>query len=343
MQGGLPRVSLIGTDGTPHNLSELRGPTVLFFFPRTGVPGQEPSLGFQGESWDAIPGARGCTPQNCGFRDLHAEFAALGVQVLGVSTSTPAHQLEFSQRTKAPYVQLSDAELGLTRAMRLPNFEFPVESGGPTTLIRRMAWYCEAGHIVKVWHPVFPPDQNAADVLAWLMQRAAVNVRPIDPANAEDRGYITHEMTRHWGGTQIWSRGEAYEGLELEGLIAEVDGQRAGLVTWSVLAGGFQFEVVTVSASVESAGVGEKLLDMAVAEGRRRGCSRAFLTTTNDNMRAMRFYQKRGWRLAALHRGIVDEARRRKPYIPRVGLNGIPLRDEIELELWLERPLEGVV
>jgi ribosomal protein S18 acetylase RimI-like enzyme len=241
-----------------------------------------------------------------------------------------------------PFEFLSDARLELVHAMKLPTFEFPVESGGPTTMVQRMAWYCEGGRVVKVSYPVFPPDRNAGVLLEWLRQREAVKVRALDHSDTADQAFVTEELTKHWGGTQIWSRGEMYEGLELPGLVAEVDGKRAGLITWSVLPGGYQLEVVTVSSRIEGAGVGEKLLDMAVAEGTRLGCSRAFLTTTNDNMRALRFYQKRGWRLCMLHRGMVDEARRRKPFIPRVGLGGIPLRDELELELWLEEPREGV-
>ncbi|HYE60664.1 MAG TPA: GNAT family N-acetyltransferase [Phycisphaerales bacterium] len=335
----LPSLPLPGTDGREHILAELTSPTVLFFYPRTGVPGQPPNLGFAGEPWESIPGARGCTPQSCGFRDLHSQFQQLGVAVHGVSTNTTEHQREFKQRNHVPFEFLSDSSLALTRHMRLPTFEFPVESGGPSTLIRRMAWYCDGGRILKVWYPVFPPDRNAATVLEWLRARDRVRLRPI---NATDHSYLEQEMTRHWGGTQIWSRGEMYEGLELTGLIAEVDGERAGAITWSVLSGGYLFEVVTVSTTLESAGVGEKLLDAAVLEAQRLGCSRAFLTTTNDNMRALRFYQKRGWRICMLHRGMVDEARRRKPFIPRVGLGGIPLRDEIELELWLEEPREDV-
>ncbi len=342
VQAALPGVRLLGTDGAEHVLSGLRGPTVLFFYPRTGIPGQPPGLGFQGEEWDTIPGARGCTPQSCGFRDLHGRFAAMGVKVLGVSTNSSAHQLEFKQRVHLPFELLSDEGLELVRAMKLPHFRFPVESGGPDTMVQRMAWYCEEGRVVKVWYPVFPPDRNASEVLEWLGARERVRLRAIDRGSAEDRAFVTREMSRNWGGTQIWSRGEMYEGLELDGLIAEVDGRAVGLVTWSVLPGGYQFEVVTLSATLEGAGVGEKLLDHALHEASRRGCSRAFLTTTNDNMRALRFYQKRGWKLCVLHKGQVDEARRRRPFIPRVGLNGIPLRDELELEVWLEEPKEGV-
>ena len=160
----VPSITLPATFGADVDLAVLAsGPAVLFFYPRTGEQGKS-----AGPEWDLIPGARGCTPQSCGFRDLHGEFRALGVTVAGVSTQTTVYQREFVERNHVPFVLLSDAELRLTRALRLPTFEFPVASGGPTTLIRRMAWFVEGGRIVHVWYPVFPPDRNAATVLAWL-------------------------------------------------------------------------------------------------------------------------------------------------------------------------------
>ncbi len=177
----IARVTLTSTSGRQVNLRELTDtPTVLFFYPRTGVPGQPPALGFQGETWESIPGARGCTPQSCGFRDLHQEFLMQGVRIFGVSTNTPAHQREFKERMHVPFELLSDSSLKLVDAMKLPTFEFPVESGSPTTLIKRMAWYCDRGRIVQLWYPVFPPDQNASDVLAWLKTR-----RPAKPSRAD--------------------------------------------------------------------------------------------------------------------------------------------------------------
>lgn len=171
----LPDLALMSTSGRRESLLELaRAPVVLFFYPRTGVPGQPPSLGFAGETWESIPGARGCTPQSCGFRDRHRDFCERGVAVFGVSTNTTAHQREFASRMHVPFDFLSDSHLELVKRMRLPTFEFPVESGSPTTLIRRMAWYCERGVVQQVWYPVFPPDQNARTVLAWLDERGPV-------------------------------------------------------------------------------------------------------------------------------------------------------------------------
>lgn len=168
----VPSIHLPCTDGALRDLAALAAsPLVLFFYPRTGVPGQPPSLGFKGEEWDSIPGARGCTPQSCSFRDLHADFARLGVAVYGLSTNTIAHQRELKQRMHIPFDLLSDSDLALTRALALPTFQFPVESGGPNTLIQRMAWFCDGGLILKVWYPVFPPDRNARHVLDWLARR----------------------------------------------------------------------------------------------------------------------------------------------------------------------------
>lgn len=160
----IPPLALPSTSGGAVDLAALaERPAVLFFYPRTGERGRS-----AGPEWDLIPGARGCTPQTCRFRDLHGEFRALDVTVAGVSTQTTAYQREFVERNHVPFALLSDAELRLTRALRLPTFEYPVTSGGPRTLLRRMAWYVEGGRIRRVWYPVFPPDRNAETVLAWL-------------------------------------------------------------------------------------------------------------------------------------------------------------------------------
>lgn len=160
----VPGIALPATSGRMVALDLWAStPGVLFFYPRTGEAGRP-----AGPEWDAIPGARGCTPQSCGFRDLHAEFAARGVRIGAVSTQETDYQREFVARNHIPFEVLSDARLALTRALGLPTFEYPVPSGGPPTLIKRMAWYVEAGRIVHVWYPVFPPDKNAEVVLAWL-------------------------------------------------------------------------------------------------------------------------------------------------------------------------------
>ena len=155
----LPNLALAATSGPPVNLSKLTGRTVLYIYPRTGVPGVDAPPG-----WDDIPGARGCTPQSCGFRDHFAELQALGVAcVYGLSTQDTAYQREAAERLHLPFPILSDADLKLTRAMRLPTF-----SVAGMTLLKRMALIIDDGRIVKAFYPVFPPDQNAAEVIAWL-------------------------------------------------------------------------------------------------------------------------------------------------------------------------------
>lgn len=155
----VPSVPLAATDGRTVDVAGLAGRTVLYVYPRTGVPGVDLPPG-----WNEIPGARGCTPQSCGFRDHFAELGRLGVaQVFGLSTQDTAYQQEAAQRLHLPFAILSDAALAFTRALRLPTFE---TSG--MTLLKRMALVIEEGVIVKVFYPVYPPDRNAADVVAWL-------------------------------------------------------------------------------------------------------------------------------------------------------------------------------
>jgi len=155
----LPDIALAATNGPAVNLSKLRGRAVVYVYPRTGVPGVDAPPG-----WDDIPGARGCTPQSCGFRDHFAELKALGVaHVFGLSTQDTGYQREAAERLHLPFPILSDAELKLTRALNLPTF---TTSG--MTLLKRMALVIDGGRIVKAFYPVFPPDKNAAEVIAWL-------------------------------------------------------------------------------------------------------------------------------------------------------------------------------
>ena len=158
----LPLVKLISTRQREVDLQGLERAAV-FFYPRTGIP-SEPA----GADWNAIPGARGCTPQCMGFRDRFMEFHERGIEVFGVSTQTSVYQRAFAERNRVPFEFLSDDKLVLTRLLRLPTFEFAVKSGGPNTLLRRMSWYVEHGRIEKIWYPVFPPDRNASEVLDWI-------------------------------------------------------------------------------------------------------------------------------------------------------------------------------
>jgi peroxiredoxin len=143
----------------PPLLADLGGNLlVVYLYPRTGTPGVPSPAG-----WDDIPGARGCTPQSCSYRDALAEFESLGATVVGISTQTAAEQAEFAGREHIPFALLSDADLLLYRALRLPTFE--VEG---RTLYKRLTFIARAGTIVKVFYPVFPPDRDAAAVLGWL-------------------------------------------------------------------------------------------------------------------------------------------------------------------------------
>jgi peroxiredoxin len=164
----LPDITLPATSGPSVSLSRLKGLTVLYIYPRTGVPGVDAPTG-----WDDIPGARGCTPQSCGFRDHFAELKALGVaQVYGLSSQDTAYQREAAERLHLPFPLLSDAELKLQSAIGLPTF-----STSGMTLYNRMALVLDDATIVQVFYPVFPPDKNAEEVTAWLRTRPAAAPR----------------------------------------------------------------------------------------------------------------------------------------------------------------------
>jgi peroxiredoxin len=156
----VPSVRLRATTGEELDLAELAaaGTMVLFIYPRTGRPDEPLPAG-----WDLIPGARGCTPQSCAFRDLHGEFTVLGVRVLGLSAQSPEDQVEFSERVHLQFPLLSDESLAVAAALDLPTFE-----AAGMTLYKRVTLVIREGKIVKAFYPVFPPDRNAADVLAWL-------------------------------------------------------------------------------------------------------------------------------------------------------------------------------
>ena len=154
-----PDLALAATSGPAVNLSQLKGRVIVYIYPRTGVPGVDAPPG-----WDDIPGARGCTPQSCGFRDHFAELKALGVaKVFGLSTQDTDYQREAAQRLHLPFPILSDAALKLAGALALPTF-----SVAGMTLYKRMALVIDDGTIVKAFYPVFPPDKNAEEVIAWL-------------------------------------------------------------------------------------------------------------------------------------------------------------------------------
>jgi len=156
----LPALALASTRGRRVDLSTLAGTTVVYLYPRTGRPDQEVPTG-----WNAIPGARGCTPQSCAFRDHYQELQALGVsELFGLSTQDTAYQQEAAERLHLPFELLSDEKLELAQALRLPMFEVD-----GMKLIKRITLIARDGKIVKVFYPVFPSDGNAQDVRNWLV------------------------------------------------------------------------------------------------------------------------------------------------------------------------------
>ncbi len=156
----LVKTALPSTDGTTVDLSSLTGRFVIYIYPMTGRPGTPLPDG-----WDAIPGSRGCTPQSCSFRDHYTELNALGSGVFGVSAQDSEYQREARDRLHLPFQLLSDRSLRLKRALRLPTFHV-----NGLELYKRLTLIVNAAKIEKVFYPIFPPDKNAQEVLAWLNQ-----------------------------------------------------------------------------------------------------------------------------------------------------------------------------
>lgn len=158
----IPPVALPATDGPSVTLASLPGRVVLFAYPRTGEPGKISIV----DDWDMIPGARGCTPQTCAFRDLFKDLKNAGAQyVFGISTQDTDYQREMVERLHVPFQVLSDSALAMTHALKLPSMDV-----AGLTLIKRLALIIDDATITHVFYPVFPPDRNAGDVLAWLQE-----------------------------------------------------------------------------------------------------------------------------------------------------------------------------
>lgn len=156
----LPRISLASTDGGVVDLGALSAPrTVVYCYPRTSEPGKPSPAG-----WDVIPGARGCTPQSCTFRDHHGELAEQGAAVFGLSTQSTAYQREMVERLHLPFAVLSDASFTFTEGLRLPTFE-----ADGMRLLRRLTLIVRDQRIEAVFYPVAQPERNAAEVLSWLV------------------------------------------------------------------------------------------------------------------------------------------------------------------------------
>ncbi|MFI5006338.1 MAG: peroxiredoxin [Solirubrobacterales bacterium] len=164
----VPSMKLRSTSDRWVDLAEARGGRlVVYCYPRTGRP-DEPLL----PGWDAIPGARGCTPETCAFRDHHQDLRKLGAEVFGFSTQTTEYQKEMVARLHVPFEVLSDENLGFVRALRLPTFDI-----AGMTLVKRLTLVIARRHIEKVFYPIFPPDKHAAEVIEWLRSHPAVGTR----------------------------------------------------------------------------------------------------------------------------------------------------------------------
>jgi len=159
----VPAVVLASSQGPFDLAAHAAQLGVLYVYPRTGRPGV-PSP----DRWDAIPGARGCTPQSCAFRDHASELAELGAAVAGLSAQTLDDQIELAERERMPFPVVADPELRLRDSLGLPTFEFD-----GVTLYKRVTLVLEEGGVTKVFYPVFPPDRNAAEVVSWLRGRSA--------------------------------------------------------------------------------------------------------------------------------------------------------------------------
>jgi GNAT superfamily N-acetyltransferase len=153
----------------------------------------------------------------------------------------------------------------------------------------------------------------------------------IDPINPQDRAWIRSILSEHWGAVEVVSRGRLVSADQLPGFIAREEGTAVGLITYRIE--DEQCEIITINSLVPGSGIGSALINAVRQEAIASGCRRLWLITTNDNLPALRFYQKRGFRLAAFYRDAIDNSRKIKPQIPLTGIDGIPIRDELELEI----------
>jgi len=155
----------------------------------------------------------------------------------------------------------------------------------------------------------------------------------ITPIEEKDNKWASSLLASQWGSTIIVSRGKTHQSNKLPGFIALIDGKKVGLITYSVE--NDDCEIVTLDSLVGGKGVGTVLLEKVRMTAKEKNCKRVWLITTNDNLEALRFYQKRGFVLSALYPNALKQSRKIKPEIPEIGLDNIPLRDEIELEIKL--------
>jgi peroxiredoxin len=162
----IPDLDLPSTSNRRVNLSKINAPRIVVYcYPMTGQPGKALPAG-----WDDIPGARGCTPETCGFRDHHKDLAKLGAEVFGLSTQTTAYQQEMVKRLEVPFEVLSDEHFALTKTLRLPTFTVD-----GMTLLKRLTFVVRRGRIEHVFYPVFPPDKHAEEVIVWLNEHPSAS------------------------------------------------------------------------------------------------------------------------------------------------------------------------
>lgn len=155
----------------------------------------------------------------------------------------------------------------------------------------------------------------------------------IRPLVDEDCAWVVSVLNEYWGSTLIVTRGKSHEGDKLPGFIADLDSRPVGLITYNIE--NAEMEIISLNSLIEGIGIGSALVEAARIEAISANCHRLWLITTNDNLQAMRFYQKRGFHIKAVYLDALEQSRRIKPTIPLLGINGIPLRDEIELEMIL--------
>jgi ribosomal protein S18 acetylase RimI-like enzyme len=160
-----------------------------------------------------------------------------------------------------------------------------------------------------------------------------MSTSPVRRLSPDDLPRLRQFWIDHWGGEEMITRGNIYRPEQLNGFVVEDGEEWIGLLTLFIKDG--ECEVASLDSLREGQGIGSMLIEKAREEARARGCRRLFLITTNDNLHALGFYQKRGFKIVTIYPGAVNESRKRKPGIPLIGMNGIPLRDEIELEVKL--------
>ncbi len=161
---------------------------------------------------------------------------------------------------------------------------------------------------------------------------ANILVLPLEKA---DRSWAIDLWQRNWNGDIVVSRGKIHHLKKLNGFVAKVDDERVGLVTYEIANN--QYEIVSLDSMMEGVGIGSILIDQCIQDAKKHHCKRVWLVTTNDNTEALRFYQRRGFVINAVYKDAIQESRKLKPKIPHVGNNGIPIRDEIELEFTFEK------